>query len=81
MSIGKRAGQVERTGAVLFDLGNTLAAYYRRGEFGPVLERSLASTAARLRAAGIATAAPEALIERALRENREAPGVLWQTPP
>jgi hypothetical protein len=27
--------------AVLFDLGNTLAAYYRRDEFQPILERAL----------------------------------------
>lgn len=58
---------------VLFDLGNTLAAYYHRGEFRPVLARAVAGTAARLRAAGIPTAAADTLLARALRENREAP--------
>ena len=40
------------TAAVLFDVGNTLAAYYRREEFLPILDRAVARTSARLRAAG-----------------------------
>ena len=36
----------KRVDAVLFDLGNTLVSYYRRDEFLPILERSIAAAAA-----------------------------------
>ncbi len=58
---------------VLLDLGNTLAAYYHGRDFGPVLERAVGDVAARLRMAGIPTAAADTLLARALLENREAP--------
>jgi len=38
------------TSAVLFDLGNTLAAYYRRDEFQPILERAVDNVLTELRA-------------------------------
>lgn len=60
------------TAAVMFDLGNTLAAYYRREDFLPILERAVARTLARLRAAGIANVTQEVAMERAVAENREA---------
>lgn len=60
------------TKAVLFDLGNTLAAYYRRDEMAPILERAIARTLAHLRAAGLASMAHEAAMARAVAENREA---------
>lgn len=40
------SGSSKRVDAVLFDLGNTLVSYYRRDEFLPILERSIAATAA-----------------------------------
>ena len=40
-----RSSDVE---AVLFDLGNTLVSYYRRTEFAPVLQRSIAAAAGAL---------------------------------
>lgn len=60
------------TAAVLFDLGNTLAAYYRRDEFHPILDRAIARTLARLRAAGFDGVSQEVATSRALTENREA---------
>lgn len=60
------------TAAVLFDLGNTLAEYYRRDEFAPIVERAIARTLAQLRAAGLAGMAPDVAMARAAAENREA---------
>ena len=60
------------TAAVLFDLGNTLAAYYRREEFPPILERSIARTLAQVRAAGLPGVAHDVALARAVAENREA---------
>ena len=60
------------TAAVLFDLGHTLAEYYRREEFAPILERAVARTLARLRAAGLGGMAHDVAMARALAENREA---------
>lgn len=59
--------------AVLFDLGNTLAAYYRPDEFGPILERCVANVLELLRAAGTETVPQELALSRALEENKEAP--------
>jgi putative hydrolase of the HAD superfamily len=58
--------------AVLFDLGNTLAAYYRPAEFEPILIRSVQAVGEELRRRGISTPAPELAIEKARHENREA---------
>jgi putative hydrolase of the HAD superfamily len=60
------------TAAVLFDLGNTLAAYYRRDEFQPILERAVARTSAQLRAAGFEGVSLDLAMSRAVAENREA---------
>ena len=60
------------TAAVLFDVGNTLAAYYRREEFLPILDRAVARTSARLRAAGFEGVPHDVAMSRALAENREA---------
>ena len=60
------------TAAVLFDLGNTLAAYYRPEEFRPILERAVARTSARLRAAGFEQVSHDDAMLRAVAENREA---------
>jgi putative hydrolase of the HAD superfamily len=59
------------TAAVLFDLGNTLAAYYRRDEFLPLLDRAVARALARLRAAGFAGVPHDEAMRRAVAENRE----------
>ncbi len=58
--------------AVLFDLGNTLASYYRREEFPPILERAVAGVREHLVSAGYDVAEFEVLLARALTENREA---------
>ena len=60
------------TTAVLFDLGNTLAAYYRREEFGPILERSVTRTREQLLSAGASVVALDVAMQRAAAENREA---------
>jgi HAD superfamily hydrolase (TIGR01509 family) len=57
--------------AALFDLGNTLVHYYRRGEFAEVLRHCLDGA---VRAAEVAPrdASADDLFERALELNREA---------
>ena len=62
----------ERPAAVLFDLGNTLVAYYRQGEFDPVLRSCVHGMLAVLRehASGRAVDFDTALA-RALACNRE----------
>jgi putative hydrolase of the HAD superfamily len=57
---------------VLFDLGNTLAAYYRRDEFAPILERAVVAARDYLLAAGHPVAGLEAALTRAAADNREA---------
>ena len=54
---------------MLFDLGNTLAAYYRREEFGPILERSVSRTRDQLMSAGLNVVALEVAMERAARRE------------
>jgi putative hydrolase of the HAD superfamily len=61
-----------RPAAVLFDLGNTLAAYYRRDEFAPILERAVAGAREYLLGVGHAVDAFEPALARAIAENREA---------
>jgi putative hydrolase of the HAD superfamily len=58
--------------AVLFDRGNTLAAYYRPDEFGPILERAVDAALAELAERRVATVEREAALTAALAENREA---------
>ena len=58
--------------AILFDLGNTLAAYYRREEFRPILERAVAKVWKELQSHGIKTVSYEKALQAAIAENREA---------
>jgi putative hydrolase of the HAD superfamily len=58
--------------AVLFDLGNTLAAYYRPEEFRPILEDAIAGVLDELRLRGLSNSSLEAVITAAIEENREA---------
>jgi len=58
--------------AVLFDLGNTLAAYYRPEEFRPILDVSIAGVLEELRSRGLTQVTMEAVISAAVAENREA---------
>jgi putative hydrolase of the HAD superfamily len=58
--------------AVLFDLGNTLAAYYRPDQFGPILEQSVESALAELGRQGIRAPDFNTALTAAHRENREA---------
>jgi putative hydrolase of the HAD superfamily len=58
--------------AVLFDLGNTLAAYYRRDEFQPILERAVDNILAELRGRSIVTVERVSALASAAAENREA---------
>lgn len=60
------------TKAVLFDFGNTLAEYYRREDFAPVLERCVALTRRRVLETGRETVSLEIALERAVALNREA---------
>jgi putative hydrolase of the HAD superfamily len=60
------------TTAVLFDLGNTLAAYYRRDEFGPILERAVAGARQHLLSAGREVVDFPSALARAVRENQES---------
>lgn len=59
--------------AVLFDLGNTLAAYYTREQFGPILQCSIQAVLAELRRREIAAPDLETALVAARLENREAP--------
>jgi putative hydrolase of the HAD superfamily len=58
--------------AVLFDLGNTLAAYYRCEEFRPILERAVANVLRDLQSRNVATVTYDAALESAVAENQEA---------
>jgi putative hydrolase of the HAD superfamily len=59
--------------AILFDLGNTLAAYYRPAQFAPVLEASVRTVLVELQRRGIDTVDFDTAIGSARRENKEAP--------
>jgi len=59
--------------AVLFDLGNTLAAYYHASEFGPILADAVGAVRAELDLRGLGNVTCEAALEAAAAENREAP--------
>ena len=58
--------------AVLFDLGNTLAAYYHTNEFQPILRRSISAVSDELASRGLLSVSLEAAFSSAQRENVEA---------
>lgn len=58
--------------AVLFDLGNTIAAYYRPDEFRPILEEAIGGVLHELHRLELARITLDAAIAAAVRENREA---------
>jgi putative hydrolase of the HAD superfamily len=58
--------------AILFDLGNTLAAYYRAEQFDPILARCVQAALAELRRRGVRSPTFEAALTAARAENREA---------
>src|SRR5688572_4847719 len=59
--------------AVLFDLGNTLAAYYRTSEFRPILAKSLDAVRDELSQRHLCSVPLESAVDAAINENREAP--------
>jgi len=61
------------TAAVLFDLGNTLAAYYHASEFGPILADAIGAVSVELHRRGLGNVTREAALEAAAAENREGP--------
>lgn len=58
--------------AILFDLGNTLAAYYRPAQFGPILAQCVEVVHSDLRRRGYALPGLETALAAAHGENREA---------
>jgi hypothetical protein len=62
-----------REPAVLFDLGNTPAAYYRSDQFQPILETAINAVLEELKSRIIPTVSAEMAIQSATAENREAP--------
>jgi putative hydrolase of the HAD superfamily len=58
--------------AVLFDLGNTLAAYYRPDQFRPILESAIRTVWDELTRRRLTDVALERAISSAVAENREA---------
>ena len=58
--------------AVLFDLGNTLAAYYRAEQFDPILARCVQAALAELQQLGVRSPSFEVALTAARAENREA---------
>jgi putative hydrolase of the HAD superfamily len=58
--------------AVLFDLGNTLAAYYRPVQFGPILTQSIHGVLAELQRKGIESPSFDTALAAAQNQNREA---------
>jgi putative hydrolase of the HAD superfamily len=61
------------TAAVLFDLGNTLAAYYHPSEFHPILAKAIGAVREELLRRGSCKVSLEAALDAARAENREAP--------
>lgn len=64
-----------RTGieAVLFDFGNTLAAYYRKEDFRPILETGIRNAREVVQQRGLTHAGYECAVRIAIEENRESP--------
>jgi len=60
------------TAAVLFDLGNTLAAYYHASEFQPILAQAIRAVRDELASRGRDVVSLEAALHAAALENREA---------
>src|SRR5262245_60175841 len=60
-------------GGVLFDLGNTLAAYYHASEFRPILAEAIAAVRDELSRRGACRVPLESAIGAAHNENREPP--------
>lgn len=58
--------------AILFDLGNTLVAYYRKDEFAPILRRAVMSVIAVLQRCDMVVPSVDAAMQAALAENSEA---------
>lgn len=58
--------------AVLFDLGNTLAAYYQASEFRPILAKAIGAVHDELSRRGLASVPLESAVDAAINENREA---------
>jgi putative hydrolase of the HAD superfamily len=61
------------TAAVLFDLGNTLAAYYHTSEFRPILTEAIGAVRDELSRRGLCRVSLESAMAAAIDENREAP--------
>jgi putative hydrolase of the HAD superfamily len=59
--------------AVLFDLGNTLAAYYHADQFEPILRAAVGEVLSELEALALSEVDPDAAFAAAKTENREAP--------
>ena len=59
--------------AVLFDLGNTLAAYYRTSEFRPILAEAMGAVRDELTRRGLCRMSAASIMAAAVTENREAP--------
>ncbi|HVQ11963.1 MAG TPA: HAD family hydrolase [Vicinamibacterales bacterium] len=59
--------------AVLFDLGNTLAAYYHTSDFPPILAEAIGSVRRELARRGLCRVSEEVAMAAAISENREAP--------
>ena len=59
--------------AVLFDLGNTLAAYYHSEEFRPILKAAIAALSRELKSRGLSQIPVDAALASAINENKEAP--------
>jgi putative hydrolase of the HAD superfamily len=60
------------TGAVLFDLGNTLAAYYHASEFHPILAQAIRAVRDDLVGRGVCDVPLESALSAAITENTEA---------
>lgn len=61
------------TAAVLFDLGNTLAAYYHASEFRPILTQAIVGVRDELVRRGLSDVPLESALDAAIGENGEAP--------
>lgn len=58
--------------AVIFDLGNTLAAYYQAKDFQPIMEEAIVGVLDELRLRGLCRVSLETALSAAPNENREA---------
>ena len=58
---------------ILFDLGQTLAAYFERAEFPGILAEAIAEVTGYLREEGLLHLSPEEIWPRVMDENHESP--------